>query len=58
MEEKAATGKFKGDRVIWTVFFFLCIIAVFGFSFRVLRLHTLIGCFCCFFIPAAAGKNC
>lgn len=28
MEEKAATGKFKGDRVIWTVFFFLCIISI------------------------------
>lgn len=28
MEEKASTGKFKGDRVIWTVFFFLCIISI------------------------------
>lgn len=28
MEEKATAGKFKGDRVIWTVFFFLCIISI------------------------------
>lgn len=28
MEEKAVTGKFKGDRVIWAVFFFLCIISI------------------------------
>lgn len=28
MEEKVTTGKFKGDRVIWTVFFFLCIISI------------------------------
>jgi len=27
-KETSSSGKFKGDRVIWTVFFFLCIISI------------------------------
>lgn len=28
MDKNVSTGRFKGDRVIWTVFFFLCIISI------------------------------
>ena len=28
IKDKLTEGKFKGDAVIWTVFFFLCLISI------------------------------